>query len=246
MKRPPRTWRSGPLPKRLDMPALIRDYTAGMGFILLRKKYHATTTRLRRELIAAGVRIRTNGESQRLRAKELNIPAFIRDYRDMSLEALGKKYHVSIHRARRVLLAAGIVLRPANNPPGFGGREHSLTTRMKISAAQRAMIEPSDSEKRQAGHCPITGLSEQRWARWQRRKAKYTCQATGRRGIKLAVHHLYGVATHPELRWDESNIVVVGNDLHLAFHTEFMGGWMKPVTPRDWHSFLKGWEELRA
>jgi hypothetical protein len=71
------------------------------------------------------------------------------------------------------------------------------------------------------------------------RQANYTCQVTGKRGVKLVVHHLFSVATHPELRWDTTNIVVIQKALHDQFHQQFMGGCGKPVTPQDWHNFLK-------
>jgi len=84
---------------------------------------------------------------------------------------------------------------------------------MKMSIAKRAIqkghIASSYREKRQAAFCPKTGLGEAAWVRLQLRMANYTCQVTGERGVKLVVHHLYSVATHPQLRWDETNIVVV-------------------------------------
>jgi hypothetical protein len=92
--------------------------------------------------------------------------------------------------------------------------------------------------------CPITGLGEAAWVRLQLRKANYTCQITGKHGVKLVVHHLFSVATHPHLRWDETNIVVVHKVLHDQFHYQYMGGCTKPVTPQDWNNFLKAMDVL--
>jgi hypothetical protein len=47
------------------------------------------------------------------------------------------------------------------------------------------------------------------------------------------------------MRWDETNIVVVQKGLHDQFHHQYMGGPTKPVTPQDWHAFLKAVDVCR-
>jgi hypothetical protein len=169
----------------------------------------------------------------------------IADYKHgFSIQTLSRKYHTNPRRITRELKAAEVVLRLQGPQPGLWlGRSHSIEARTRIAMARRAIIQPNPTssyrQKRQADVCPKTGLGESAWVRLQLKKANYTCQVTGKRGIKLSVHHLYGVSTHPQLRWDEANIIVVDQRLHNRFHFQFMRGPMNPVTPDDWQDFLR-------
>ena len=174
----------------------------------------------------------------------INVQALIQDYiTGLSIQALSKKYQTHLRRITRELQTAGISLRPQGPQPGvWTGRHHSTQARMKMAAAKRSALRPRPQspyrDKRQAAFCPTTGLGEAAWVRLQLRKANYTCQVTGKRGVKLVVHHLFSVAAHPHLRWDETNIIVVQKALHDQFHHQYMGGCTKPVTSDDWNNFL--------
>ena len=177
----------------------------------------------------------------------IDIPSMITDYQEgMSIQALSKKYHTHLRRITRELNAADIPLRVAGPQPDvWVGRRHTVAARTRMAVAKRALVkprtEPTYRQRRQKAFCPTTGLGEKAWTRMQLRKANYTCQITGHRGVKLVVHHLYDVATHPAKRWDEANIVVVTKAIHDAFHYDYMRGSGKPVTPNDWTTFLRQW-----
>jgi len=175
----------------------------------------------------------------------IDVQAMIADYNaGLSIQALSKTYHTHLRRITRELKSASVVLRTQGPQPRLWiGRPHSLDARMKMSAAKRAVQKAhatsSYRDKRQTAFCPKTGLGERAWVRLQLRKANYTCQVTGKRGVKLVVHHLFSVSTHPHLRWNATNIVVVQKTLHDQFHHTYMKGCTKPCTPDDWHTFLK-------
>jgi len=181
----------------------------------------------------------------------VDMQSVIHDYNaGMSIQALSKKYHTHLRRITRELKAAEVVLRDQGPQPNLWvGRRHSLEARIKMSAAKRAMQKPPSAssyrDRRQAAACPITGLGEAAWVRFQLRKANFTCQVTHQRGVPLVVYRLFSVATHPYMRWDETNIVVVQKGLHDQFHHQYMGGATKPVTPQDWHAFLKAVDVCR-
>lgn len=49
----------------------------------------------------------------------------------------------------------------------------------------------------------------------------YTCQLSGIRGGKLAVHHIYSYAKYPELRTDPNNGITIRKDIHDQFHKQY-------------------------
>jgi 5-methylcytosine-specific restriction endonuclease McrA len=50
---------------------------------------------------------------------------------------------------------------------------------------------------------------------------EFTCQLTGKVGGKLSVHHIKPVWSHPELRYDPENVVVIEQKIHKHFHRVF-------------------------
>lgn len=56
------------------------------------------------------------------------------------------------------------------------------------------------------------------WVKEVLRSNDYTCAISGRRGGKLAAHHLFNWADHPELRFEVTNGIPLDPDLHKEFH----------------------------
>jgi len=66
----------------------------------------------------------------------------------------------------------------------------------------------------------------------------YTCELTGKRGGKLSCHHIKPVWKFPELRFDESNIIVIQLEIHKYFHCKY--GFK--ACEHDWENFIKNKE----
>lgn len=153
------------------------------------------------------------------------IESLIQDYLNgLSIQACAKKYHAHLRRITRLLREANIPLRPAGPQLGvWQGKQHTTESKLKMSASYRALPKQAEDNiyrhKRAATFCPKTGLNEAAWGRFKIQEAHYTCAVTGCRCYKLVVHHLYGVAIHPHLRWNDDNIVVVQKDIHEIFHS---------------------------
>lgn len=135
-------------------------------------------------------------------------------------------------------ISEGVTLRNSVVP-----RPHAtLASRQKMSLRRRERaIRPlpiNYRTKRSNAMHPELGLTEKAWFRYLLSKNNYTCAVTGERGCRLSVHHLYSVCSRPELRWDESNVVVVREDIHKKFHIEHMGGFSVPCRPDDFKEFL--------
>jgi hypothetical protein len=91
---------------------------------------------------------------------------------------------------------------------------------------------------RAQGLHPTLGISEQAWLGLVAEQRGYKCQITGAMG-DIAVHHLNGVATHPDQRWSDGNVIVILRSLHVEFHMSYMGGFRVPVTRADFDAFIK-------
>jgi len=50
------------------------------------------------------------------------------------------------------------------------------------------------------------------------KRDNWTCQITGPKNIKLAVHHLYNWADHPDKRFDPNNGITISEAYHKLFH----------------------------
>lgn len=83
-----------------------------------------------------------------------------------------------------------------------------------------------------------TGINEISWMKNIMRNRGFKCELTGAIGVALSVHHLKPFHSHPELQFDESNVVVMRTDLHKRFHINVMGGWAKKYTIEDWDKFV--------
>ena len=75
--------------------------------------------------------------------------------------------------------------------------------------------------------------------RWRDRK----CQVCGSRE-RLEAHHIYDKSYHPEKAYHLSNGVTLcgsnkktGNACHRFFHCDFMGGYRRKCTRKDWKRF---------
>lgn len=84
---------------------------------------------------------------------------------------------------------------------------------------------------------PVQQISEAMWLRNILKENEYKCEVRNKKDT-VACHHLFSVNKYPEKRWSRDNIVVISKDLHVEFHTKFMGGFAKPTTPDDWNKFL--------
>lgn len=65
----------------------------------------------------------------------------------------------------------------------------------------------------------------------------YTCQACGKRGVKLEVHHLYSYSNYPKKQLDIDNGVALCKKHHREFHG-WMGGCHVACTPSDFYQWL--------
>lgn len=66
---------------------------------------------------------------------------------------------------------------------------------------------------------------------------KYKCEITNINGI-LSVHHINGVWSHPELKYDEKNCIVILNKIHKHFHSVY--GYK--TTKENWDLYIKNEE----
>ncbi len=57
-----------------------------------------------------------------------------------------------------------------------------------------------------------------KWKKDVLKRDNFTCQKTKRRGVRLAVHHIYNYADYPDLRWDVDNGITLAEDIHKEFH----------------------------
>lgn len=60
---------------------------------------------------------------------------------------------------------------------------------------------------------------EQRFFKSVIEKKCFRCELTGNTGIKLSVHHIKPVMTHPELEFDIGNCIVIDRRIHSLFHS---------------------------
>ncbi len=74
------------------------------------------------------------------------------------------------------------------------------------------------------------------WHRGVLKRDNYTCQVSGERGGRLAVHHLYSWASHKELRVDPTNGITMKENLHNLFHRLYGKG---KNTPEQYHEFVR-------
>ena len=49
----------------------------------------------------------------------------------------------------------------------------------------------------------------------------YTCQISGKKGIKLVVHHLEGFNNNKKLRFDINNGITLCKKIHILFHKKY-------------------------
>lgn len=61
----------------------------------------------------------------------------------------------------------------------------------------------------------------------------YQCEITGQGG-QLSVHHIDGVWSHPERRYERDNVIVILRSIHKHFHR--MYGWK--ATRAQWNAYL--------
>ena len=116
-------------------------------------------------------------------------------------------------------------------------------THMSLSAKRRYEAAPRTIPyriKRSLDTHPELGMTEKAWFNYLRQKRDYVCAITGARGCRLAVHHLFSVKSYPNLRWDESNVIVIREDIHKAFH-QWNGGNTVPCTPDGFSEFVRRW-----
>ncbi len=88
------------------------------------------------------------------------------------------------------------------------------------------------------------GFAEERWFFEEvLEERNYTCEITGEKGGKLSVHHLYNFSTHPELRFEKSNVIVIKKDLHKLFHIKY-----SPFnnTPEQFKEFVNSLKEIEV
>jgi hypothetical protein len=90
---------------------------------------------------------------------------------------------------------------------------------------------------RALGTHPTLNLNERDWLALVAEQRGHKCEVTGEVG-SVAVHHLNGVATNPELRWEDSNVICISSTLHTEFHFRFMGGFRVPCTRTDFENFV--------
>lgn len=72
------------------------------------------------------------------------------------------------------------------------------------------------------------------------RDRKYTCEITGEIGGKLSVHHLLNFSTHPKLRFDKSNVIVIKKELHQLFHSRYSNF---NNTPEQFKEFVENYRK---
>jgi len=59
------------------------------------------------------------------------------------------------------------------------------------------------------------------WKKACMERDDFTCQKTGQRGGRLAVHHINNFADFPELRTSIENGVTLAMELHIEFHKKY-------------------------
>ncbi len=79
---------------------------------------------------------------------------------------------------------------------------------------------------------------DHKWGQKIKNEARFTCALTGQYNVAVEAHHLYSKSSHPELRFERSNMIVVKREIHREFHEKFMGGCQIPCTPEDWDRFV--------
>lgn len=99
------------------------------------------------------------------------------------------------------------------------GRRLSLETKRKLSELHRGSKHYNwkggiTTEQKKIRK----GFKMRLWIRACLERDDFTCQITGQRGGKLAVHHINNFADYPELRTSLENGITLSKEVHIEFH----------------------------
>lgn len=99
------------------------------------------------------------------------------------------------------------------------GKPMSMESRIKLSCNNRGInIEDFDGFSTPAEEKARSKLKSQKLHIQCFEKYDYTCQKCGDRGCHLNAHHIFSWKTHPELRYELSNLICLCHKCHKAFH----------------------------
>lgn len=110
--------RPGPPPRPVDTEALVTDYRDhGLSVRACAIKYRIAADRVRAVLTTAGLEV--VGGKPGPKPAAIDVQALVTDYRDhgLSIRACAIKYHIGPRRARALLTAAGVEIRPPKGRP---------------------------------------------------------------------------------------------------------------------------------
>lgn len=102
------------------------------------------------------------------------------------------------------------------------GHPHSAESKKKLSLAKQGVKNPQWKGGVTSEIQKIRNSIElKEWKLEVLKKYDFTCQKTGLRGGKLAVHHIQNFSSNPELRFSAENGIVLGYEVHKNFHKKY-------------------------
>lgn len=102
------------------------------------------------------------------------------------------------------------------------GKKHSIHSRIKNSASHQGILVDNFVDFKTAETKKTRDLFNKSQLSYMCFKnSNFACDVCLVKGSKLNAHHLYSWHTHPELRFDLSNLVSLCIDCHRAFHKQY-------------------------
>jgi Mor family transcriptional regulator len=206
-----------------DERKLIEEYLAGVGTTELSNRYNYNITTIcqlmRRKCIN-----RTKSESALLayRMGRKNRSQFTADNENQLIEEylegsspveLSKKYGYSQSTLAKLLKRKG-VLRSSKESANLA---FDLSRRINYSGEKS----PNWIKNRHLVESHKRGSKDSYFKNKILKDRLYTCELTGKVGGELQVHHIFPVWSHPELRYDGGNVIVIQRKIHKEFHRIF-------------------------
>jgi len=102
------------------------------------------------------------------------------------------------------------------------GHKHTLDTKFKLSLSHKGILNKSWKGGITSDVMKIRSSIEMKlWKKSVLERDNFTCQKTGKRGGKLAVHHINNFADFHELRTSIENGITLDFEVHKEFHRKY-------------------------